>query len=115
MNLTRKSIALATTLLVLTTLGTAAFAKIFPTNENSGTVHLETAVRVGSTQLSPGDYKVSWTGPSDNAQVTLKQNQTTATVTARVVEARNNTDSYSTKSDNGARVLTEIQFHKVTL
>lgn len=111
----RKWAALATIFVVIGT-GSAAFARIGGGNGNSGTVHLDTAVLVGTTELPVGYYKVTWTGPSDNAQVTLKHDQTTVTTTAKVVEVRRNSDSYVTaKGNDGPRVLTEIQFTKITL
>src|SRR5271165_5223492 len=113
----RKWAALVAIFVVGTTLGALAFPfpKTASPNGGSATVQLETAVRVGSVELPAGYYKVTWTGPSDDAQVTLKQNQTTASATAKVVEVSRNADSYATKTENGTRVLTEIQFRKITL
>ena len=99
-------------LLILSTMiSIAAFAA----DGGSGKVRLDSAVRVGSTELPAGEYKVSWTGSGDNAQVTLKQGKTTATTTAQVVELRRNNDAFATKNENGSRVLTEIQFRDKTL
>jgi len=98
-------------LVLLTMISITAFAA----DGGSGTVHLDSAVKVGSTQLPAGEYKVTWTGSGDNAQVTLKQGKTTATTTAQVVEVRRNRDAFATKDENGSRVLTEIQFHDTTL
>jgi len=98
-------------LILLTTICITAFAA----NRDSGTVSFDSAVRVGSTELPAGNYKVTWTGPSDNAQVTLKQGKTTAITAAHVVEARHNVDAFATKTENGARVVTEIQFRDTTL
>ena len=81
----------------------------------SGKIRLDTAVKVGTTELPAGDYKVKWTGSGANAQVTLTQGKTTATVPAQVVEVRRNNDAFSTKSESGSRVLTETQFQKETL
>jgi len=81
----------------------------------SGKIRLDTAVKVGTTELPAGDYKVKWTGSGANAQVTMTQGKTTVTAPAQVVEARRNNDAFSTKSENGSRVLTEIQFKNQTL
>lgn len=78
-------------------------------------VRFDSAVKVGSTELPAGDYKVTWTGSGDNAQVTLKQGKATATTTAQVLEVRRNNDAFATKDEDGSRVLTEIQFHDKTL
>jgi len=99
-------------LLILSTLlAVAAFAA----DGGSGKVNLDSAVKVGSTELPAGTYKVTWTGSGDNAQVTLKQGKTSASTTAQVVEVRRNSDAIATKSENGSRVLTEIQFRDTTL
>ena len=58
---------------------------------------------------------MTWTGSGANAQVTLTQGKTTVTAPAQVVEIRRNNDAFSTKSENGSRELTEIQFHNQTL
>jgi hypothetical protein len=81
----------------------------------SGKIRLDTAVKVGTTELPGGDYKVKWTGSGANAQVTLTQGKTTVTAPAQVVEVRRNDNAISIKSENGSRVLTEIQFQKETL
>jgi hypothetical protein len=99
-------------LLILSTMiSIAAFAA----DGGSGKVLLNTAVKVGSTELPAGEYKVTWTGTGDNAQVTLKQGRTTASAPAQVVEIHRNSDAFATKNENGLRVLTEIQFHDATL
>ena len=102
-------------LLILLTLFTMTSLAAFAADGGSGTVRLDSAVKVGATELPAGDYKVTWTGSGDNAQVTLKQGKTTATTTAQVLEVRRNSDAFATKDENGSRVLTEIQFHDKTL
>ena len=102
----------ASTLLILSTLlAVTAFAA----NGGSGKVSLDSAVKVGSTELPAGTYKVTWTGSGDNAQVTLKQGKTSATTRAQVLEVRRNNDAVATRSENGSKVLTEIQFRDTTL
>ena len=99
-------------LIVLSTLiATAAFAA----ERGSGKIHLDSAVKVGSTELPAGEYKVTWTGSGRKSEVTLAQGKTKVTVPAQVVEVRRNSDAVATKSENGSRVLSEIQFQKETL
>ena len=102
-------------LLILLTLFTMTSLAAFAANGGSGNVRFDSAVKVGATELPAGDYKVTWTGSGDNAQVTLKQGKTTATTTAQVLEVRHNNDAFATKNANGSRVVTEIQFHDKTL
>ena len=55
----------------------------------SGTVRLDSAVKVGTTELPAGSYKVTWTGTGDNAQVTLKQGKySKSPLPAQVVDAK---------------------------
>ena len=103
--------SLASLLVLFTIVSGAAFAA----DSGSGKIHLGSAVKVGSTELPAGDYKVTWTGSGDNAQVTLKQGKTAATTTARLLDVRRNNDGVGTKTENGSAVLTEIQFRDKTL
>jgi len=101
----------ANLMILLTMVAATAFAG----DGGSGKIRFDSAVKVGSAELPAGDYKVTWTGSGDNTQVTLKQGKTTATATAQLLEVRRNADAVSTKSENGSRVLTEIQFRDKTL
>ena len=99
-------------LLILSTLlAVTAFAA----EGGSGKVTLDSAVKLGSTELPARDYKVTWTGSGDNAQVTLKQGNIIATTTAQVVAARHANEAIATRDENGSRVLTQIQFRDKTL
>jgi YD repeat-containing protein len=96
-------------------LSTLITAMAFAADSGSGSIRLDSTVKVGTTELPPGDYKVKWTGSGANTEVTLTQGKTKVTAPAQVVEVRRNNDGIATKSDNGSRVLTEIQFQKQTL
>jgi hypothetical protein len=99
-------------LLVLSTLiATAAFA----VDSGSGKIRLDSAVKVGATELPAGDYKVTWTGKGANIEVSLTQGKTKVTAPAQLIEVSRKSEAVSTKSENGARVLTEIQFRNQTL
>ncbi|HZD31807.1 MAG TPA: hypothetical protein VE779_09100 [Candidatus Angelobacter sp.] len=96
-------------------LSAAVAVTAFAVDGGSKSVHFDNPVKVGSTELPAGDYKVTWTGSGDHAQVTLKQGKNVVTTTAQVVDVRHNNDAVATKSDNGSRVLTQIQFQDKTL
>ncbi len=102
---------LSSLLILSTIISVAAFAA----DGGSGKLHLDNAVKVGSTELPAGDYKVTWTGSGDNTQVTLKQGKTEATTSAQLVDVRRKNDAIATKTENGSSVLTEIQFRDKTL
>lgn len=80
-----------------------------------GTVQLPGTVKIGTTELPAGSYKVSWTGTGDTAQVTLKQGKREVTTTAQVVDQKRSQDAIVTKTENGAQVLSQIQFRDKTL
>jgi len=84
-------------------------------DSGSGNIRLDSAVKVGTAELPAGDYKVTWTGSGANTEVTLTHGKTKVTAPAQLVEVRRNSDAVSTRSENGERVLTEIQFQKQTL
>ena len=100
------------TLLILATLVSVA---AFAAESGSGKIHLTNSVKVGSTELPAGDYKVTWSGSGDKAQVTLTRGKNVATATARVEAAYQNNDSVTVTSQNGDRILDEIQVHGTTL
>ena len=100
------------TLIVLSTL---IAATALAADSGSGKIRLDSEVKVGATELPAGDYKVTWTGSGANTEVTLAQGKTKVTTSAQVVAVSRKTDAISTKSENGARVLTEIQFRNETL
>ena len=82
----------------------------------SKSVHFDSAVKVGSTELPAGDYKVTWSGSGDNAQVTFKQGKNVATTTtAQVLEVRHTNNAVATRNENGSQVHTQIQFQDKTL
>jgi hypothetical protein len=100
------------TLLILATLVSVA---AFAAESGSGKIHLTNSVKVGSTELPAGDYKVTWSGSADKAQVTLTQGKNVATTTARIEAAHQNNDSVIVTEQNGSRTLNEIQVHGTTL
>ena len=88
---------------------------VFAAN-NSQTVTFADTVKIGSTQLPAGEYKVSWTGSGDNVQVTIaKKGFAPVTVQAKVVEQKHAQSSVTTSAVGGANVLQEIQLNHVSL
>lgn len=84
--------------------------------KNSDTVSLPNSVKVGSTQLPAGDYKLTWTGTGSNVEMTLAQKgKATVTVPAKVVEAKNGHVGLTTNTVNGVEVLETIQLNKLDL
>jgi hypothetical protein len=83
---------------------------------NSQTVNLPSAVQVGQTQLPAGDYKVTWTGTGDSAQVTLaKKGVQPVTVPAKVVGQKHDHTGVTTNSNGDKEVLQVILLSNVSL
>lgn len=84
--------------------------------KNSQTVHVPMAMKAGSTELTPGDYNVTWAGSGSTVQVTFTQNKkVVATLPARLVEQNNKNEGLETASQNGAEVLQSIRMRNMTL
>jgi hypothetical protein len=97
-------------------LACALFAVPAMAAKNSQTVTIPTTVQVGSTVLPAGDYKVSWTGSGDSAQVTIaKKGVAPVTVPAKVVEQKNDHSGVSTGTQDGKAVLQTILLSGVKL
>lgn len=96
---------------LLASLSIPAFAA-----KNSQTINLADSVKVGSTQLDAGSYKVSWTGTAPNVQVTIEaRGKAPVTVPAKLVEAKNGHVAVLTNTVGGASVLESIQLNHETL
>ena len=84
--------------------------------KNSQSFKLPVAVNVGSTQLSAGDYKVSWTETGPNAKVTLEQyGKAPVTVAAKVTDEKHGRVSYTVNRIGGVDQLETIQLDKVNV
>jgi len=90
-------------------------APAFASN-NSQSVNIPSDVKVGSTQLLAGDYRVTWTGSGSDVQVTLaKDGKILVTAPARVVTEKSNHSGITTDSQGGVDVLRAIQLHNMSL
>lgn len=97
--------------LILGMLSIPAFAA-----KNSQNLTVVTPVKVGSTQLSAGDYDLSWTGSGSSVQLSIAQHgKTIVTVPAKAVDTKSNVVSLSTNNVGGVDVLQSIQLRKVNL
>ena len=97
--------------LALVSLSIPAFA-----SKNSQTVTFSEAVKVGSTQLPAGDYKVTWTAAGSTAQVTIAQHGgASVTTSAKVVETKNGHTAVLTDHVGDANVLQSIELNSLSL
>lgn len=81
---------------------------------NKKTFHLPEAVTIEGKKLAPGDYKVEWTEPGTDVQLTILQGKTAVTtLSAHVVpvNAAILKDGYSTTTgQDGSKALTQLLF-----
>jgi len=83
---------------------------------NSQTITLTDTTKVGSTQLTAGDYKVTWTGTAPNVQVTIAaKGKTAVTVPAKLIDAKNGHVALQTNTEGGVQVLQAIQLDNANL
>jgi len=86
----------------------------FAANTIKKSLHLYENVTVEGKQLTPGDYKVEWSGSGPEVKVDiLKGRKTVATVPARIVSqgAANEQDGYELNSGkNGSQTLSHVFF-----
>ena len=83
--------------------------------KNSQSISLASPVKVGTTNLTAGNCKVTWTGEGDAVQVTLEANGKSITVPAKLVAEKNNHKGYTVNSQGGSDELRTIQLNNVTL
>jgi len=83
--------------------------------KNSQSFNLAQTVKVGTTELAPGDCKVTWTGTGDAVQVTLNNNGKSITVPAKLVAEKHDHKGYTVIRQGGSDQLETIQFSNVSL
>ena len=97
--------------LLLASLPLAAYAA----SKNTANVELDRSVKVGTTDLPQGDYRIEWSGTDPNVQVTFIKGKFSTTVPAHVIEQRNAIEAQLTTTEGSTTLLTGLQLHKVTL
>ncbi len=76
-------------------------------------IQIDETVHVGSTQLAPGAYKMTWTESGSNAEVTFSQGKKViATVPAHVTQVRSGFRSPAIHTDSSTSTLMEWNFLK---
>ena len=79
-------------------------------------IHIDQTLHVGSTQLGPGAYKMTWTESGSNAAVTFSQGKNViATVPAHVTQARSGFHSPAIHTDSSTSTLIEVELPEVSL
>jgi hypothetical protein len=79
-------------------------------------IQIDQTLHVGSTQLGPGAYKMTWTESGSNAEVTFLQGKNViATVPAHVTQARSGFHSPAIRTDSSTSTLFEVELPEVSL
>lgn len=93
----------------------SAMAKDNGTN-NSGKFTVSENVKVGSTELKPGTYKVEWDGSGDSVQVKILQGKNTVATTSGKLVNHDNPAPYNAvilnDASGGGKAISEIDFGK---
>lgn len=90
----------------------SAFAK----DKNEGKFSLSSPAQLGSTQLQPGDYKVTWDGSGSDVQVKILQGKNVVATTSAKLVQKEQPAPYSAVTlstpTNGAASVNELTFDK---
>lgn len=95
---------------MVTMFSAPSFAK-----DNSERIDLP-SVKAGSTQLTAGNYEITWAGPGPEVQVSFHQNRkVVCTVPAKLVETSNRNEGVEIYTVGGVETLDKIHLSHATL
>ena len=102
------------------TLGTVALVLLsvsaWASDRMKANIQIYNTVNVGSTQLAPGEYQLTWTGTGTNAEATFSRGKKViATVPAQVTEERSAYGGPALYTDSVSNTLTGVELPKVSL
>ena len=84
-------------------------------NKMKANIKIYEPVHVGSSQLAPGDYNMTWTESGSNAEVTFSQGKKViATVPAQVSQASSGYDGPALHTDSVSGALTGVELPKLS-
>ena len=79
-------------------------------------IQIYNTVNLGSTQLAPGGYQLTWTGSDTSAEATFSQGKKViATVPAQLTQERSGYSSPALRTDSVSNTLTGVELPKVSL
>ena len=79
-------------------------------------IQIYNTVNVGSTQLAPGEYQLTWTESGTSAEATFSQGKKViATVPAQVTQERSAYSGPALHTDSVSNTLTGVELPKVSL
>jgi hypothetical protein len=82
----------------------------------SANIQIYQTVRIGSTELAPGEYKMTWTQSGSNVDVTFSQaKRVIATVPAQATQERSGYHSPALRIESVSNTLIGVDFPKVSI
>ena len=116
-----KFIAIVGALVAITSI--AILATLFATMlsvaaPNKPVINLVEPTLVGNVILQPGEYRIEWSGPGPDVQVSFSQGNKTIAVVPATLQAVHNRVNLSLMyhtEESGARSLVEIETNRATL
>jgi len=89
---------------------------VWAADSNKATIRLSEPTIVGSAQLAPGEYKLTWTGTGSDVQATFSQGKkTVATVPAHLVQEASGYSSPVIRTNSETKALLGVGLPKVSL
>ncbi|HEX4037837.1 MAG TPA: hypothetical protein VHX37_07245 [Acidobacteriaceae bacterium] len=79
------------------------------------TVAIAEPLVFGSTELMPGNYRVTWEGNGPIVHVTLTRGKVSATADAKLVTAENTNAGVTYTADGARKIVNEIDLQHVSL
>jgi len=79
-------------------------------------IQIYNTVNVGSTQLAPGEYQLTWTGSGTSAEATISQGKKViATLPAQVTQVRSGYSGPALQTDSVSNTLKGVELPNVSL
>lgn len=102
--------ALSTALVVLLSVS------VWASDKMKTKIQIDQPVNVGSTQLAPGEYEMTWIENGSEAEVTFWQwKKVIATVPALITHVRSGYENPALHTDSSSHTLTAVELPKVLL
>ena len=80
------------------------------------TIHIDQAVHIGSTELAPGEYKMTWTQSGSSAEVAFSQGKKViVTVPAQATQEHSGYRSPALRIDGVSNTLVAVDLPEVSL
>ena len=101
------------------TLGTIALVLLsisgWARDRMKANIQIFQTVQLGSTQLAPGEYKMTWTESGSDTEVTFSQgNKVIATIPAQVTQVRSGYDGPALHTEGASNTLTGVDLPKLS-